>query len=356
MFKSWIRGSLAAVVVCFGLLPAASDACCFSNWFNCCKPAPAPTYATQCAPVCNVCPQQVNYVPQCCPCSPCTTCRPACPCDPCSGMQSSTTFVGRPVMAPVTTFRPVVTPIATAPACTTCGAAYSSPYYTGAATAAYAAPVAPTAGCPTCGGGGAVTAGYAAPAAGYATTTQAVMTQGTVAGYGAQPGSYVAAPATTGSYAAAPATTYGSTPYGTPTYGAPTYGTPSYSTQPPMGTGTPTPAPAPAAGSTPPTQTFQGGATAAPPANSSMYTPTPIPDSDRTNSTATPRLLDPQPQNRTASVRPLIGPATVGPAIFRTADRDRVFQPATLRTSLPETKPVNDGWSTSDGWQSGASQ
>jgi hypothetical protein len=46
----------------------------------------------------------------------------------------------------------------------------------------------------------------------------------------------------------------------------------------------------------------------------------------------------------------MIGPATVTEAIFRTADRSRVFHPAT------QTRPAGDGWNeapaVSDGWQS----
>jgi hypothetical protein len=57
------------------------------------------------------------------------------------------------------------------------------------------------------------------------------------------------------------------------------------------------------------------------------------------------------PQTRTTSTRPLMGPAWVTTAIFRTADRATVFQPAAQTTSTP----TGDGWSGSasnnDGWQ-----
>ena len=47
-------------------------------------------------------------------------------------MQPVTSYVRRPVMVPYTSYRPVVTSMNYAtPACTTCGASYSSPYYTG---------------------------------------------------------------------------------------------------------------------------------------------------------------------------------------------------------------------------------
>src|SRR5712672_3499110 len=103
MFKPLASSTLAALSL-FMLSVNESQACCFLDCFHCCKPAaPPPTYCPAPAPTCDVCPQQVNYVPQTC-CSP--------------------------ISAPVTTFRPVATPLNYAPACSTCsGAAYSSPYY-----------------------------------------------------------------------------------------------------------------------------------------------------------------------------------------------------------------------------------
>ena len=136
MFKFLTRG-VCAVIVSTALLPAESPACCFCHCFDwCSKPAPAPTYAAApvcAAPACNVCPQQVSYVPQTSfrteyTCVPVTTCRPITTCDPCGGtqtvMQPVTTFVRRPVMVPVTTMRPVVTQVNfAAPSCPTCGGA-----------------------------------------------------------------------------------------------------------------------------------------------------------------------------------------------------------------------------------------
>ena len=141
MFKFLTRG-VCAVIVSTALLPAESPACCFCHCFDwCSKPAPAPTYAAApvcAAPACNVCPQQVSYVPQTSfrteyTCVPVTTCRPITTCDPCGGtqtvMQPVTTFVRRPVMVPVTTMRPVVTQVNfAAPSCPTCGGAAAAPY------------------------------------------------------------------------------------------------------------------------------------------------------------------------------------------------------------------------------------
>ncbi len=145
-----------------------------------CHKEPAPVCPPPVA-ACNVCPQQVSYVPQTCyrteyTCVPCTSYRPVTTCDPCAGaqtvMQPVTTYVRRAVQVPYTTYRPVVQQIAPAAPCATCGNAnYYSPV---------AAPAAmPTAGCSTCGGGaaavsyttpaavGAPAATYGAPAASY---------------------------------------------------------------------------------------------------------------------------------------------------------------------------------------------
>jgi hypothetical protein len=287
MLKPLVSATLAALSM-FMLSVNESQACCFLDCFHCCKPAaPPPTYCPAPAPTCDVCPQQVNYVPQTC-CSP--------------------------ISAPVTTYRPVATPLNYAPACSTCsGAAYSSPYYSGMPVTAAAPMMAPAPmprpSCPTCGGGSAVS--YTTPAM-------------------------------------APQPMY-STPgaIGTPSIGAPTLGAP------PMGS--PTPA---MPGSTP--STFQGGATVPTPATSNYpttpmtYPATPIPTTDpavsgaASSATTTPRLLD--PQNRTTSTGSMIGPATVTNAIFNTADRGKVFHPAS-QTSAPQ---ANDNWSTSsnDGWGS----
>ena len=225
-------------------------------------------------------------------------------------MQPAATFVQRPVMMPITTFRPVVSQMNfPAPSCPSCtGAAYYSPSYAGTAyqpAAAYAgtavaapalAPAAaPAAGCPNCGYGAAATYGasaatYPAPAQGYA------------------PGQMM------------------------PPAGAPTMS-----------------APAPAAGGAVPGPTFdQGSAPAA--ANSAMPQLPPIPDADKLNSNNAPRLMD--PQSRTTSARPLMGPANVTPAIFNVADRANVFHPAGLPAGHQTTvaKPITaplpvDGWS-----------
>ena len=133
MLKLFSRGFLA-VVMSTAMLPGQSSACCFCHCFDwcCSKPAPPPACpTTYAAPACDVCPQQVSYVPQTayrteCSCVPCTSYRPVSTCDPCGGaqtvMQPVTTYVRRPVMVPYTTYRPVVSQVRyAAPACTTCG-------------------------------------------------------------------------------------------------------------------------------------------------------------------------------------------------------------------------------------------
>lgn len=304
MFKSLTRG-VSAVVLSALALGGESRACCFSHCFDWCHPAPAPTFTQYAAPACNVCPQTVSYVPTtaCAPvCAPCTTCQPA--------------------MAPVTTFRPVVSQMNfPAPACPACtGAAYYSPSYAGTAYqpaasyagAAVAAPAlapaaAPAPGCPTCGGGAATTYGasaatFTAPAQGYA------------------PGPMM------------------------PAAGAPMMS-------------------APAAGSPAPGPTFDQNPAPAQSSSSAMPL-SPIPDADKLNSSSAPRLMD--PQNRTTSARPLMGPASVTPAIFNVADRANVFHPASVPAAYQTTvaKPIAaplpaDGWSVAaptsmynDGFQS----
>src|SRR4051812_26224229 len=66
-----LASTTLAVFSLFMLSVNESQACCFLDCFKCCKPAaPPPTYAAACcpapAPTCDVCPQQVNYVPQTC--------------------------------------------------------------------------------------------------------------------------------------------------------------------------------------------------------------------------------------------------------------------------------------------------
>jgi hypothetical protein len=109
--------------------------------------------------------------------------------------------------------------------------------------------------------------------------------------------------------------------------------------------------PAPAAGSAVPGTTFDQNS--APAQSSSSAVPlSPIPDTDKLNS-STPRLTD--PQNRTTSARPLMGPASVTPAIFNVADRANVFHPASVpayqtTVAKPITAPL-----PADGWSVGAS-
>jgi hypothetical protein len=320
MFKFLTRG-FCAVVASTALVPTTSSACCFCHCFDwCSKPAPAaacPT--TYAAPACDVCPQQVSYVPQTAyrteyNCVPCTSYRPVSTCDPCGGaqtvMQPVTTYVRRPVMVPYTTYRPVVSQVRyAAPACSTCGTAAPAPYYSGTATSVAVPAVAPTPGCSTCGGGASV-------------------------GYGAAPALYSYPSSATQGYIAQPAM---AAPIGTP--GMPAQGM----IAPSMGS----PTPAMPSGSAP-APTYQG--TPGPGQSSSMsYPATPIPENDaKMNSNSAPAL---NPQTRTTSTRPLMGPAWVTTAIFRTADRATVFQPAAQTTVVNQ----NDGWSgsptSSDGWQ-----
>ena len=225
MSKSFVRGVLTAVCVSLVLVPECSYACCFCDWFHCHK-EPAPVCPPPVA-ACNVCPQQVSYVPQTCyrteyTCVPCTSYRPVSTCDPCGGgqtvMQPVTTYVRRAVQVPYTTYRPVVQQIAPAAPCATCG---SANYY-----APVAAPAAmPTTGCSTCGNAAAVS--YSTPAATYGAPA---------ASYGAP--TYMPAPATS-----------------QPMMSQPSMGAPSM--------GTPTLAPTPSGSQTP--STFQP--------NSSNYQP-----------------------------------------------------------------------------------
>src|SRR5262249_20489718 len=113
MFNSKIR-ALATTLVAFASLGVSeSKACWFTSCFDCFKHKEEPV----CAPTCDVCPQQVSYVPQTSyrteySCVPCTSYRPVSTCDPCGGaqtvMQPVTTYVRKPLMVPVTTYRPVV--------------------------------------------------------------------------------------------------------------------------------------------------------------------------------------------------------------------------------------------------------
>ncbi len=221
MYKKFARGMSALAVSAMLLGAEPIQACCLTDWCSCFKSKPV---SPPPAPACAVCPQQISYIPQTsyrseCACVPCTTCQPvstccqpACACNPCGGaqtvMQPVTSFVRRPVMVPYTTMRPVVTPISyAAPACTTCGAAYSSPYYTGYSAPAMAAP---STGFATYGGEAGVS--YAAPTA----ATVPVAATSSAAMYSPQP--Y----ATTQSYAA-------------PSYaGQPAMAAPSYASQPGM--------------------------------------------------------------------------------------------------------------------------
>ena len=150
---------------------------------------------------------------------------------------------------------------------------------------------------------------------------------------------------------AAPAQSFVTQPAMSAPPGMPAMAPPGGMAPPMMGS----PTPAIPSGSTSPAQTYQG-----PPAgqSSSMsYPATPIPDNDpKTNPINTPSL---NPQTRTTSAKPLLGPAWVTNAIFRTADRATVFHPAVETTIKPQVDatpaPQNDGWSgtamNNDGWQ-----
>lgn len=322
MYKPFVRGVLTAVCVSLVLMPQCSYACCFCDWFHCHK-EPAPVCPPPVA-ACNVCPQQVSYVPQTCyrteyTCVPCTSYRPVSTCDPCAGaqtvMQPVTTYVRRAVQVPYTTYRPVVTQMNYAPAapCTACGGAnYYSPVSAPAAM--------PSTGCSTC-GNGAAAVGYSQPAATYG----------------------------------APAATYGApaASYGAPTYmPSPAMGAPSTSI------GTPTLAPPPSTSQ--PSSTFQPNSSnyqpnyqpnnpTMPQDNSSLRPIQPVqPNSDapssdsNINSSSAPLLQD--PSNRTTGT-PLMGPAVVARAIFRTADRHNVVKPAVMEGSGWSTAPkADDGW------------
>src|SRR5258707_10843219 len=66
-----------------------------------------------------------------------------------------------------------------------------------------------------------------------------------------------------------------------------------------------------------PPNTFQQNNNSAAPSSSQMPPLQPIPDTENTNSSmTTPRF--PDAQNRTTSTGPMIGPATLMPAIFNT--------------------------------------
>ncbi len=313
MYKSLIRGVLAIISVSAAFAPTSSEACWLTHCFSCCKPKPAPTFCPPPAPACEVCPQQVNYVPQTCyraveTCVPCTTCRAETVCDPCTGcpqtvMRPVTTYTRRQVMVPYTTYRPVVTPVASP--CSTCtGAAYNSPYYSGAAvTAAAPAVMSAPGGCTNC------AASYTTPAAPMPAATM-------------------------------PAATYG----------APITSQPSL--LPSSQTPTPAAPPMSSPGSQPPS-TFDNNTQppTAPPTTSSYQA---IPDASRMQNAppynsgapaSTPTLVNPDPQNRTTA-RPVYRSASILPAIFgSTSAKNNIVKPASAtRTIEPVALPADDGW------------
>jgi hypothetical protein len=316
MYKSLVRGVLAIIGLSTALAPTTSEACWLTNCFSCCKPKPVPTYCPPPVAACEVCPQQVSYVPQTCyraveTCVPCTTCRAETVCDPCTGcpqtvMRPVTTYTRRQVMVPYTTYRPVVTPVAAAAPCSTCtGAAYNSPYYSGAAmtTVAPAVATAP-AGCTNC------AAGYTMPASG---VPAAGMPAAGMPAYGTPPG-----------------------------YGGPV------TTQPQL----PTPAAPPmsAPSSSEPPRTFENGGT--PPAAPSTSSYQAIPDAGRTQNapaynggapTSSPALLNPDPRT---TARPMYRSASILPAIFGSASpKNNYIKPVSAtRTIEPAAQPVDDGW------------
>lgn len=308
MFKLISRSVLIAVSATTALATGSAQACWFTDCFkcfHCCKPKPV-TYAVAPAcpppapvcpqPACEVCPQQVSYVQQTSfrteyRCEPCTTYRPVTTCDPCTGcpttvMQPVTTMVRRPVMVPFTTLRPVVTTAAPAVS----GAAYSSPYYTGAA--------APAPGCSSCGTGGAV----AAPA---------MMT-----------------PAATQAFPApslSPTPSYNPSPMGSPTPAT----TPSSPTFQPNGTnGTSTPSG---------TNSLRPEYPAIPDMNHNHQNgPTTNP-----SSATPPRLLD--PNNQTAR-RSLIGASAV-PAIYQSTYAGATVKPVSANSDgWSQTPAPRDNW------------
>ncbi|HEY2882710.1 MAG TPA: hypothetical protein VGJ15_09760 [Pirellulales bacterium] len=365
MFKLLARGATAVAMVSLALGAENLQACCFSHCFDCFKPKET-TFAP--APACDVCPQQVNYVPQTSyrteyTCVPCTSYRPVSTCDACGGaqtaMQPVTSYVRKPVLVPYTSYRPVVTRVNyAAPACTTCGAAYSSPYYTGGANYAPAAVAAPTTGCATC---NAQAAGYASPATMMGPTGMASPALYTGAPqYAAQPG-YQMQPG----YAAQPGYQMQQPGYSIQQQPGATMQAPPGGMQPPVMNGTPTPAPP--ENQSAPNKTFDPNT---PSGSSSNFPVQPIPDTSSatpssSNSASAPRLLD--PRDRTTSTGTLIGPATVGPAIFNTADRPLVFHPATLQTTQKPLSSLSNQQATqpaqqakqaptasSDNWSSAA--
>jgi hypothetical protein len=120
-------GRACAVVAGLGLLatPAQSQACCLFG--HCHRQTTFYAPPVMAAPVCNPCMQQtVNYVPQVAyrpmlTTTPVTALRPVTAADPCTGcpttvMQPTTAYMQRSMMAPYTTYRPVVQTNMIAPA------------------------------------------------------------------------------------------------------------------------------------------------------------------------------------------------------------------------------------------------
>ncbi len=315
MYKPFVR-ALAVVSASLALLPGQTQACWLTNCFKCCKPKPT----TYCAPACDPCPQQVNYVPQTCyrtvtQCVPCTTMKPECSIDPCTGcpttvMRPVTTMVQRTVQVPYTTFRPVVTPVSMpASPCATGACGGATNYYTPSSAAMpVGLPVGMNQpGCTNCAQG----ATYAAPAATYSTP--------------------------------APAATYGA-PAAAPSYTTPTYTTPGSTMPAPSLSSPPMGSPTPAAPSIAPMSTYQNG-TLAPPATNTLR---PVPDvqqySDpKVNSSSAPRLLD--PNNRTTA-RPMHRTAVL-PAIFQMPERN-VIQPVSQQSDSADNwaaaPRADEGW------------
>lgn len=314
MYKSLVRGVLAIASVSAAFAPTTSEACWLTHCFSCCKPKPAPTYCPPPAPACDVCPQQVNYVPQTCyraveTCVPTTTCRPETICDPCTGpqtvMRPVTTYARKQVMVPYTTYRPVVTPVAAAPCSTCTGAAYNSPYYNGAQMQMPAvAPAMATApaGCANC------ASGYATQAAG-------------------QP-MYQSAPMNGGMTITSP-------PALAPTQQVPTPAAPQS-------------APSGLEGG----QTFGPTNTTPPPANTPQAAYQSIPDAGRMQTAPpfnggtpnAPALLPASPDRTTA--RPMYRAASILPAIFGggPAKNNVVKTASATRVVEPAPQSASDGW------------
>jgi hypothetical protein len=177
-----VRHVMAACAVAGSMLMVPSESKAIFHWFGGCnscgttanRPVAA-AYAPYAAPVvanyspcntCSPCAQTCNYVPQTCYRTvyqqvPVTAYQPVSTCGPCgnqvTAMRPVITYQTQARLVPYTTYSPVYTPtVGYAPAATGCATGNCG------SSVSYAAPMAPSSGCSSCGTSGAAPA-YSSP-------------------------------------------------------------------------------------------------------------------------------------------------------------------------------------------------